>query len=450
MANKTRLVVWAALCARHFQVGPNERPPYRSTLLTSRLVRTKVRFLRHKAYSLLCRIRAGVAMRPAPMAFPVAFLLVTAGCSTTVNLTARNIDKVALQLRVVSYDNRGLNRSETEHGTLEPSQTRALPPFKVKNGGRFELVAALPGSAIVFREPRPVTGTPDPQNESMDVNVRMGRVLDDSVGLRTISDSFKKLGPSYNAYPLDIKAALATRFGGLLLFPAGDALDRAPLFTVTPKELGVKVVTLDDISFPSTVERDKTELSGSASTNAKLSVPLYGSLAGSVNTSSAYSIEWALRGFGVVPKPEDADKSLAVRFANLPQHTRDTIRQLLKDNPGSKLLYINNLYVVKSASVTTKEGTKLATNIDASGANVVTLSGAYSFANSSEATRQYDDFVLNYFGDEVSLLAPGTDTTATWKGPGDSDPIIARLKPTKSFIPSWKFNDLPKAKARDE
>src|SRR5262245_43988636 len=121
----------------------------------------------------------------------LGILLATSGCfTTTVNLTTRNADKIPFSLRVTSFDDRNLNRSETEYGTIAPGETRILPPFKIKNGGHYELVARLPDSAVVFREPRPVTGTPSPQNDTIDVAVRLGRLLDDTRALQTISDSF--------------------------------------------------------------------------------------------------------------------------------------------------------------------------------------------------------------------------------------------------------------------
>src|SRR5262249_34364926 len=161
---------------------------------------------------------------------------------------------------------------------------------------------------------------------------------------------------------------------------------------------------------------DKTEISGTSSSSAKVSVPLYGALAGSVSNSSIYQVEWTLEGFGVIPKPEDPKKTLTVQYLNLPQSERDRIRKALDDNPGSKLIYINNLYVVSRASLTTKEAKKLSANTEVNAVTVVTASGAYSFSESAETTRVYTGFVLNYFGDELILQSP-TGSATRWKGP---------------------------------
>ncbi|MEK6622961.1 MAG: hypothetical protein AABZ13_10805 [Planctomycetota bacterium] len=371
------------------------------------------------------------------------------GCATTVNLTLKNIEDFPQQARITTKDQHGIKENEIEVGVIAAKQAKAIAPFEVKNGGQFQVVSMVPNSGIIFDSPRSVSGNEDPLNVAMDIFAAIGSKLDDSKSLQMISDSFKKLGPDLGVYPMKLSEVIKTRFGALLVIPAGEKPNE-PLFTITPAQLGVKEVKLEEVmaAYNATKESNSTKISGSASAQAKSSVPLYGTFGFSFDTNSVYEVAWTLEGFGVIPKVEDPNMHYIKALNQLSSEIKAQLLKVLKDNKGSKLIYVNNMYAIKRASLSVKEGTKVSTGLNANVSNVVTASGVYTFSTSKEMTKDYEAFVLNYWGDEISYSIDkvGTAKNVVIAQSLGTHEILSFTSSKKSFdLKPYSFGDLKSA-----
>ena len=368
-----------------------------------------------------------------------------AACSTTVNLTIHNKEAFPQTVRVLSKNKIGLTKEFIELGLVDGNSTKVGISFPAQTGGNIEVQSLIPDSGVIFSETLAVTGSEDPLHLTVNIKAQRGRVLDDSESLRAISQSFKKLGPDSGVYPMRLSDALKARFGALIVIP-GESQYGQPLLTITPGQFKVKEVALEEIQYSDNVESDAVYVTGKASSQAKLSLPLYGSFGFHFDSDKAYHIKWLLEGFGAIPKPEGSGRHAVTAFRELPKEVKAQVYVVLAANPGSKLVYVNTIYAVKRAQLSIKEGTKISVDGNVDAAAVLSASGAYTFSHSQELTREYSNFVLNYWGDELILIQPAS------KGVNPMEKLDEPfLIPTGSrvAINPYRFKDLPYAESKD-
>jgi hypothetical protein len=306
----------------------------------------------------------------------------------------------------------------------------ATHTFKVKNGCAFRVIGDVAGTNVVYRSSDfSVDGSENPFVRTIEAKP-MGRILDDSLALQTISNSFKNLGEDIGARPLPLKTALETRVGALVVaIPGTGNTISKQLYIVTPAILGVKLITRDDIEFPPTNETEETLISGKAVTEASGSYGPIASFGIAWNTEGVYEVKWVMRGYGPITKSEDPGKSAAVLYNFLPDEEKEQIQAHLQANPESKLYYINRFYVLDHAEMFIKEAKLLTVSGEFDAANVITGSAVYTFKESKERNAGYGPVVLNYEG--MELLKGRMEKAAISRGKsGVFEPYLDKIRGT--------------------
>jgi hypothetical protein len=350
----------------------------------------------------------------------VATCVMLVGCQTQVNLALHNPEPYALDVRLAVKEAPGEKGTDVSLGTVKPKET-INHSFRVKHGGAFDLYANIPGSAAVYKQVDVYVGAkPDPLEVRKDI--AGVQALDDSSSFSTLLDSFKKLGPSNLPQPVSIPAALQSLVGALVVITPGtkdqDAVIHA---TVTPSELGVRVVSLQDfLNLVNDVqESNSVDITSDSVVKASATLPTLGTFGFSFNASEVFKLDWMFKGFGVVLKPEDADKNYVTQYGKLPEARRKQLEALLQQKQGAKMLYINSVYALKRAELSVTMGTKMGVNEDASAVGgVATANGAYKFNKASTQKKYIENVILNITGDEMaptSMAVTGTITTPTGK-----------------------------------
>jgi hypothetical protein len=349
-------------------------------------------------------------------------LIFVSGCSTTVKFAATNGEKWPVNIIAVVKDKNGSTQKEIDIGLLQTQQT-LNQDFEVDNDGQFEIVANKPDSAVIFKERRSVTGKPDPDHELVTI-FNQSITLDETRSLNILSDSFKKLGDDIGASPRDLKDSLETVFGAIVVaIPNANDKPGKILRTVTPVELGVQQATLNDIPIFQNNESQKTTLTGTSALQAKTEIGPYAAFGGQYDLAKLYTLEWNLRGFGIVQKHEDQNRQYVIQLKKLPLEVRQDLYDILHNNSSAKLYYINKMYVIRQADLTIKEHRKVDNKGNFNVANIVTASGVFSNDFSNETTKHYGDVVLNFFGDVLGSNIPLTESA-------ESQINNATLKPT--------------------
>lgn len=329
-------------------------------------------------------------------------LVISAGCTNTVELTVKNETNQPITPKIILKDENGTrSQNGLSLGVLNANEQASIT-FEAKPNSTFE-VAGFTNAKIATSNSITVLSKPDPFQKSVTLRPT-AKVIDDSTSLETISQSFKKLGTDLGAYPLPLNTALKTTIGSLVVAERGS--DNAPgkiYLTIPPNVFGVKQLTLEDVPKIPTEEISETEISGTGATSAS---GQYTALAGfdtGFKSDSVYRLKWFLSGFGVMKKIEDPSKNPAKMFNELDVNYLNQIKSTLRRYPKSKIYYINSYYVLNNARLTIKEARKADMNADMD-AIVVNGNTAYTFNNTQEQHKSFGPVVLNYWGDEYDLI----------------------------------------------
>jgi hypothetical protein len=331
--------------------------------------------------------------------------IAVSGCTTTaVQLTATNPENYPQHVRLLTKDNPALPGEEMDLGDLQAKETKSFPPFNVKHGKSIEVEGIYQGGVTSRIGPTYIDAKPDPLQ--MQVQLAGGsHYLDDSSSQKSLTDAFMKIGVPNLSSPRSLPGALSTLYGALIVITPGDDKKDAVIHTVvTPNTLGVKEIDLATFLalIPDVTDEESIDITKNTASSFSGMFPFAGvgvDWAG----SDVYQLSWKMNGFGMVQKPEDADKNYIVKYSALDDKIKQQINDSLKAHSGSKLVYVNRLYAIKNAQVITKKGQKIAGNADVKAA-VVTMTGSYTFTDTTTTTRVNNNIVLNLEGDEVAML----------------------------------------------
>lgn len=328
-------------------------------------------------------------------------MVLIAGCLKTVSLTVRNPTDAPHEVSVTVISKAGMrDPNPLQMGRVAPDQSLNRR-FDVDNGGGFEVRSRLRNSAHVFKRHLSVTSRdPNPYPVTIDLEIQ-GQWVDESLQLSTIQGAFSDMGPNLGFRPIPVKNALETVFGALMIvLPPEKEKPAKKLFTLTPAQFGTPV-KLSDFEYPDNGNTFKSYITQTI--EAKVSAtPLFGKLGLTMETGSAYEVEWSMSRYGMILKPEPADWSYLQGFSKLSLDVRMKILKLLADNPSAKLLYVNEMYVLNRASFRTKRGHKVSAGAEIGAASIVTASGTYDFSKSQLRKKEFNTTVLNAVGIEMT------------------------------------------------
>jgi hypothetical protein len=377
--------------------------------------------------------------------------VVLSGCYHNVNLTVKNAVTTptpsSLDVSVITKDKGGQETGTTSMGTVNPGGSPAKQVVRVKSGGSYSVSADLSSGVNVYKG-GDKTVTTDLPNEEVDIT----QLLDPSIDpndISAIEATFGRLGATFGFNPVTVPSALGSLFGGLVWFvdTTNPATAETQPVMVVPPALLTGAVNLADFQYPSgpSLTSDAT-ISTDASVKASASVPLWGNLAGNFATNSLYKSHWSISGFGNVTKNDTTPYQDKINALTAGQK-QDICSRL--DTPNSHIMYVNEMYVIKSVVLTYQQGLSVSAGSSLSGGSVITASGAYDFSSSQIQTSEMDDTVLNIEGPTftkssmaicqpaVAAAAPsvtahtGTALMGAFKSVSGADLVLT--KPTVQF-----------------
>ena len=334
--------------------------------------------------------------------------VVTAGCTTTVNLAVKNADLIPMNVAVDIKNKAGASTERINVGSIPPGGG-GKKTFEVQDGGSFVVSGFVPSGVKVFNgQDVMVAGDKNPFEKRIILKSNYLE-LDDHKALKILSKSFKRLGADPSAIPLGLETAVENMIGALVVAkPMNNnnktASPKEVLYTVAPGAFGVYQMSLKDVSFPKTKAIQKVVISGSASEKASSS---YGALAHFGNKwdkNGVYELKWVLKGFGQIEKKESAQNDSVTQFSRLSNYHKNQIQNIVDNNSTAKIYFINKAFVMKRAQLFIKKAKKLSAGVVVDEATVVKGSAAYSFRKNTKSKMGYGPVVINYWGDEYSLI----------------------------------------------
>lgn len=342
------------------------------------------------------------------------------GCVTDVELRLVNSTKLPQEPVIEIKDKRGTPEGDVFPGIIEPGEDKDAS-FKVENGGSFEVVSRLVGSAETGREKVTVTGNPDPLVKEARLQQSGVRLIDDKSAAENLGRAFGDLGPNVGFKPLLLSNALETVYGALIvLTPAGSDGEKSVVhFHLKPGLFAPRIADAQ-FRYPENDKSDTVEIT--ASNTAGISATyLFGSLNLDSSSQDAYRLHYEMKGFGQVQRA-DGEFNYIQAIQNLKLPVKKAIAKAIDENPGSYLLYVDKMYVIQSARFEVTRGQKLGVGAKLGAAEVVSASGAWTFDQSNAKIEKYDNSVVNISGIRMSAIKIDqskveTDPLARWVDP---------------------------------
>jgi hypothetical protein len=333
--------------------------------------------------------------------FKLAPVLAFCGCMHTVNLTVQNAlpaspPPPSLDISAVTKDSNGMEQGTTRMGTATPSHPVSAS-FKVKDKGSYLVKANLTqgGAQVYSGGEKTVTGD---TTDTLPITSLIAPVLD-VTDTSQIQQVFSSLGPQIGFNPVTLRSALTSLYGGLVVFqqPKNGTPGTLQPVVEVPAPSFTGAVTYESFVWPTTSSTQTVDISTDSSVKAGAFVPLWGSLTASFSANSVYKLNWDMEGYGNVLKADAAGSTFQSKLASLDQPTKDDICSRLSQ-PDVQLLYVNQMYVVRSAILSFQKGDTVSASAGLSGGSIVTASGAYDFSNAQTQTSRADEQVVNIAG----------------------------------------------------
>jgi hypothetical protein len=341
------------------------------------------------------------------LAIVIIILFLFPGCgifskTTEVNLTVKNPVPTMQSAFYDVFDKQG----PKSFGDIDPNGQIGPRKIEVKKNGNLGVKTQI-GGYEVFNQTYPI-----PSKKTYDLSVtatpRCRTIPEDNETLiSTLRKDFSEVGPDIGYVPTSIQSALLTDVGSLCVVTDGqDGIPGKYERIVSPQALGVKVMTVNDmLPYWPPIGRNTTIFTeGKIGGELKTTVPVYFNLNITFNNNSLYEQKFELDNFGRVPKIEDNQRDYLKCFRELPKDYKRQIGYRLAANNRARLVYMNEMFVIKSAKLKVTEGKKTEKAGEVNAMSVVTAKGSYTFNQNEEKNDKFGEIVLNIGG--ISILHP--------------------------------------------
>jgi hypothetical protein len=322
------------------------------------------------------------------------------GCNYSVTLAVRNSVPTPapppLNITAIVKDQKGAQTGSTGFGTVNPGQTSSKQTFTVKRGGSYLVHGDLTSGVNVYAS-GPKTVGQDLPNELVDITALTPASIDPN-DVSAIQSAFGRLGANVGFNPVTVPSALGSLFGGLVWYvDTADPLtaESQLVMVISPSQL-TGAVALADFQYPQGPSASHDDdISTDASVKVSASVPLWGNLAGGFAANSLYKTHWSMVGFGNVTKTDTT--SFQDKLNGLTALQKSDICSRLQTDK-SHMMYVNEMYVIKSSVLSFQKGNTVSASASISGASVISGNAAYDFSSSQIEQTEIDDTVVNVEG----------------------------------------------------
>jgi hypothetical protein len=348
------------------------------------------------------RFNVMICVRAAASLLPVCFII--SGCHYNVTLAVKNSVSTPapppLNITAIAKDSNGQQSGTTGFGTVNPGAVSTPQTFSVKKGGSYSVQGNLSSGVTAYTSgDKTVNG--NLANESVDITTLTSPTINPN-DVSAIQAAFGQLGANVGFNPVTVPSALGSLFGGLVWYVDTNNPLRADtqlIMVISPSQL-TGAVALADFQYPQGPQATHDDtISSSASLQVSGSVPLWGNLSGGFAANSLYKTHWSMVGFGNVTKSDTVSFQDKLNALTAAQKT-DICNRLTTAN--SHVMYVNEMYVIKSAILSYQKGNTVTSSAAISGASIIAGNAAYDFSSSQIETTEIDDTVVNVEGPTFS------------------------------------------------
>lgn len=332
----------------------------------------------------------------------------------TIKLTLKNSEDYDVGVRVIEQDEDGTNSNVIKTDTIAKNEEKIIT-MESKKGKYLIVKSNIRDSATIYTSD-PIFIPKRGKETSASIIIKNSGVgWDDKESYAKLVSSFGKIGNDIGAPPLDLKTALTSIIGAVVVAIPGEKDARGEIiYTIDPDSLKITKMKIDDIVFDDNNNENSVIITGEYAVNASINIPMIAKFGADFKKTSLYQMKWKISGFGQKYKIETTDPMEKIKLLSRTQ--REQIKNAQKNSPNSKIYYINAFYVVKNASLYIKEAKLLSYGIDTTATSVVSAQGVYTFDKTEEIIKTYSLQVLNFWGIPLTfdtVKASGYDGSVT-------------------------------------
>lgn len=214
---------------------------------------------------------------------------------------------------------------------------------------------------------------------------------------QSVISKFREFNFDRDYLKLNHQNALLTILGALYLY---DSTGTKILYIVTPKELKSN---LSEICVQNNLDFAQGTFSSETAVSGNLNLPF-------VSVNSAFSngdvakFLWSIENVGECVWSPANNNDLATLFSDLSQKTKDALLRTYIENPGSKLRFINKVFLIGRIEIETEKAKQISFNTELTGSSFVTAKGNYSFIDAFKTKNIINTVVTKFDGYFVTGL----------------------------------------------
>lgn len=222
------------------------------------------------------------------------------------------------------------------------------------------------------------------------------QIQDPDDALSVINSVFGKLGEGQGLGPIGVENALMTTLGALVVMNE----DGSTSYELSPQEFS-SVVSYEDFKYFQAESSKHVEVTGEVGTSFGAALGVLAKMGLDVTGSGIYRVVWDMRGFGPFKKPEAPGWSLVGALTKLPLEQTNAYETALKNNPKSRLIYVNKIFAIETAAFSVLRASKNQGKFDF-GSNFFNGSAFWTFENSFQEVKSLKEVVINASGVDVT------------------------------------------------
>jgi hypothetical protein len=208
---------------------------------------------------------------------------------------------------------------------------------------------------------------------------------------QSVINKFKEFNFDKDYLKLNHQNALLTILGALYLY---DSTGTKILYIVTPKELKSN---LSEICLQNNLDYAQGTFSSETAVSGNLNLPFV-SINSAFSNGDVAKFLWSIENVGECVWSPSNNDDLATLFSNLSQKTKDALLRTYIDNPGSKLKFINKVFLIGRIEIETEKAKQINTNAELTGSSFVTAKGNYTFVDALRTKNVINTVVTKFDG----------------------------------------------------
>jgi|GEM_PF-1634706 len=214
---------------------------------------------------------------------------------------------------------------------------------------------------------------------------------------KTVIEKFKEFNFDKGYLKITSLNGLQSTLGGIIIV---DESEKIVLYNITPKELKSE---LPNICKHSNIDYAMGTFSSKTSASGNISLPFV-SVNSAFSSGDLASFKWTIENAGECLWSPPGEKDLATLFSELSPKTKNALIQVYKENPKSRMKFINKVFTIGRIEVETTKSKSIERNAEILGSSFVTAKGNFNLIDDFITENIINDIITKVDGHYITGL----------------------------------------------